>query len=69
MKNLCTMHSNVLKSNPFISISIFYRWKPFYVVQPSLGKTETCGCIKCMNPILSIIQSKGMTPKMIIHLL
>ena len=32
-KILRTMHSNFIKTNPSISISTFYRLKPFYVVQ------------------------------------
>ena len=29
---------------------IEHRLKPFYILSPSLRETETCGCIKCMNP-------------------
>ena len=50
MKSLRTIHSNFIKTNPSISISTFYRLKPFYVVEPTLHETESCGCIKCMNP-------------------
>ena len=49
MKSLRTMHSNFIKTNLSISISTLYRLKPFDVVQQTLGETETCGCIKCMN--------------------
>ena len=69
MKSLRTMHSNFIKTSNFISISTFYRLRPFYVFQPALRETETCGCMNAWTHIMYIIQSKGMTPKMIIHLL
>ena len=31
-------------------MSSIYRLEPFYILSPNLRETETCHCIKCMNP-------------------
>jgi hypothetical protein len=32
-----------------VSRTVFYNFRPFYVLQPRLSDREQCGCIKCCN--------------------
>ena len=53
MKSIRKMYASFIKSNnEYVSMSTFYRLKPFYVVPPTTHETESCGCIRCMNPHL-----------------
>ena len=49
-KSLHQLYKDVVKKHEFLSMSSFYRLKPFYILSPSLRETQTCGSIKCMNP-------------------
>ena len=46
------MFSNFRKSHPncIVSMSLYYRCKPFYVCPPTEREMEGCLCIKCLNP-------------------
>ena len=56
MKSLHSIHSNFIKTNLSISISTFYRLKPFYVVQPTLCETETPGIDSWVQSLVSWVE-------------